>query len=350
MNRVFVSFLLLFLSGCVFLPQSPNYAGPTERPAALEQYYARDPYGDFQEFTLQAADDVTIKRIVLQSTKGEIVIDYFQHKEKTDDLVLVFPLLGGKNLIPDYFAAYFAKRGFDAAIIHRNDDFKDPEKFEEIETMLRDCVIRDRIAMDFFEKEYGKTKFGGFGISRGAINAAITASIDPRLKYNVLAMGGSDLVTMFKKAKIKRLKDYRKAVMERLGITDDEFFARLRAKVKTDPMYLAKHLDANNTLMFLSMFDKTVPIKNGMELREEIGEPRTIYIAAGHFTSILYTQMVKVFPPTPEAIFPFTYIESESLEFFNKRMRGEGDDLTLLPFRILQVPMGIIQRVVEPFL
>ena len=346
-----VTLFASILSGCVYLPVNPNYEGPPTRPAEVEEYYARAPYTSYKEFEIQKGESANVKRIILQTPTGEVVVDYFKQHKDNDSLILVFPLLGGKNMIPNYFAAYFSKKGYDTAIIHRSEDFKNPEYFDRIEETLRDNIVRDRIAIDFFEKEYGKKQFGSFGISRGAINAALTASVDSRLKYNVLAMGGSDLVSMFKHARVKKLKNYRDKIIAKKGITEEEFFRSLAEKVKTDPKYLAKFIDARNTLMFLAMFDSTVPIKNGMALREAIGEPRTVYLAADHFVSAMYTGMAKILPPSADiSLFPFDYIETESLDFYGKRFKDDGDNLGILPFRILQVPMNILQHLVRPFL
>ncbi len=342
---------LLALSGCAVVPQNPNYSGPTERPTSVDEYYAKQPYSAYSEFTLGRGDNFSVKRIVIQTAGGEVVTDFFEHDKKNDDLIFVFPLLGGKNLIPNYFATYFAKQGYDTAIVHRNEDFKNPEYFDTLEETLRSSVIRDRVAIDFFEKEYGKKDFGSFGISRGAINVAVTASVDKRLKYNVLALGGSDITDIFKKAKVKRFKQYRKKIMEAKGITKDEFFTRLGGSIKTDPKYLAQYLDSRNTLMFLSMFDSTVPIKNGLELREVIGRPRTVYLAADHFISAGYTGMGQLLSVGPQfSLFPFDYIESESLDFYESKFKKRKWRMESVPLRIFQVPFNLVQRIVSAFL
>jgi len=43
-------------------------------------------------------------------------------------------------------------------------------------------VVRDRMAIDFFEQRLGKKEFGTLGISRGAINVAVTAGVDETAK------------------------------------------------------------------------------------------------------------------------------------------------------------------------
>lgn len=345
--REFLLSAVLLTAGCAIAPQNPNYVGPPERPSAVEAYYKKTPYTAFTEYTLGHGKKFTVKRILIETASGEVTADYFAQNKKNDSLILVFPLLGGKNIIPDYFASYFAKHGYDTAIIHRTENFKDPAYFDKLEQTLRDNVVRDRIALDFFEKEYDKKNFGSFGISRGAINVAITAGIDPRLKYNVLAMGGSDLVDIFKHANIKKLKKYRDKIIADKGITKDDFYKILQEKIKTDPKYLAQYMDSRNTLLFLSMFDRTVPFKNGELLRKQIGSPRTIFLASDHFTSAMYTQLGRVVPlGTQNALFPFDYIESEALDFYDSKFHKRKYRLGMVPYRILQFPFDVMQRIV----
>lgn len=350
MKRFLLPFLLIF-SACSVVPLNPNYKGPEERPTQVAAYYKQGGYSAVKEFSLGHSDDYEVKRLILTTESGEVTIDFFERKEKNDNLIFVFPMLGGKNMIPNYFATYFAKRGFDTAIVHRNEDFKNPENFQKIEEILKRNVLRDRIAIDFFEREKGKKNFGSFGLSRGAINVAITAAVDDRLKYNVLALGGSDLPDMFKHAKVKKLKNYRQKIMDANHISEEEFFDHLEKTVKTDPKYLAQYINAKNTLMFLSMFDSTVPIKNGLELKEKIGNPRTVFLAADHFTVAAYTQLGRVLPIGDSgAILPLDYVESESLDFYRSKFNKDKFRPEIIPYRVLQLPFNIIQKVTSVFL
>ncbi|MCO6431613.1 MAG: hypothetical protein J5J00_12190 [Deltaproteobacteria bacterium] len=313
----------------------------------MEIYYNRSPtFGDFQEQVLREDDDYQLKRITIQSDAGDIVIDYFKRPERSDSVVLVFPVLGGKPVIENYFADYFARYGFDTAIVHRDNDFKDPSKIDQIEELFRSNVIRDRYALDFFEKHYQKRKFGSFGISRGAINASITAGIDDRLKHNVLVLGGSDLVKMFEKSNQKRIKKYVNSVMAQKNITKAQFFASLQKSIKTDPKNFARYIDARNTLMILGVFDRTVPFKYGELLREQIGDPKTIYLMADHYLSLLYTQFFKLMPPGQKefCLFPFDYVETEALAFYRSSMETRERTFKLVPYKLIGLPFDLIGR------
>jgi hypothetical protein len=332
------------LGACAFIPQSPHYAGPPQRPAELEQYYSKGTsYTGFQEQTISVMKNYTHKRILIDSDSGQLKIDYFARPKTSKELIFVFPVLGGKNIIADYFARYFARHGFDTAIVNRVDDFKDPARFYEIEEVFRKGVVRDRIAMDFFEAQYQKSEFGSFGISRGAINVAMTAGVDPRLKHNVMAMGGTDLVSIFKESDQRGIVKYRNRVMAFHDLTEEEFYSALERQIKTDPKNLAHYIDSRNSLLFLSVFDKAVPIEYGEKLREQMGNPKTVYIAAGHLTSILYTQYIKLLTPWRElCLFPQDYLESEALSFYQESFNRGGTAWWMLPYRVLQLPFTLV--------
>lgn len=336
--------VVFLLTGCFAIPGNPHYSGPSPRPPEVEAYYKADvPFTGYYEKIIKFGKRYSLKEVHVETEAGEIVVDYYQRPEKSDEIIFIFPILGGKYMIESYFARYFARRGYDTAIIHRDKDFKNPDQFDHLEEIFRKNVVRDRIAIDFFGSIYGKKEFGSFGISRGAINAAMTAGVDPRLKYNVLALGGSHLLEIFKKSNVNGIERYVQRVQKAKGITRQQFFEYIEKTVKTDPKNLAKYIDADNTLMFLSMFDQAVPIKYGMKLREEIGEPRTVFLTSGHFSSIIFTQFVRMLPPSEGlCFFPFDFIESEAMQFYNRSFDKGGIDFFYLPFQVIQLPLGAL--------
>ncbi|RIL08863.1 MAG: hypothetical protein DCC75_07870, partial [Proteobacteria bacterium] len=194
-----------------------------------------------------------------------------------------------------------------------------------------------------FEKNYGKRKFASFGISRGAINVAMTAGVDKRLKYNVLVMGGSDIVGIFKHSNQRRLSEYRHTVMEAKGITEDEFYRQLSEQIKSDPKYLAKYMNARDTLLILGVFDRTVPYKYGRKLRKALGLPRTLYLVANHYTGLLFTQFIKAVPPVePLCIFPLNVVEAEAMDFYDRTFTNQDFSWRLLPLKVIRVPIDLM--------
>lgn len=349
---LYLIFLTALLSSCAVIPRDLNFQPSdisSERDDKILEYYSYDkekPFSDFKEEKIKTRKNYIHKKHEINTAYGIITIDYFQRKKESENLIFIFPILGGKHLVESYFAKYFADHGYDTAIVHRDKDFKKPEMFDHLEEIFRKNVIRDRIAMDFFERVYQKKKFGSFGISRGAMNAAVTAGIDPRLKYNIFALGGSHLVDIFKDSEVKGIKKYRKRVEEFKKINDKEFYDFLEKNIYTDPKNFAKYVDPKNTMMFLSLFDNAVPFKYGLKFRKELGKPKTVFLASGHFTSLLYSQFIKILLPIDGfCIFPFDFIESKSLEFYNESFDVKKIYLWQVPFYIVQLPFNILGNI-----
>lgn len=337
---ILITFLL---SGCAVFPRHRSYQGPPTRPSSLIQYYDyKTEFTDYTEVVIKERERHRLVQIELNTEFGTTRIDYYEYDQPSDHLIFVFPVLGGKPLMSTYFADYFVRMGFDAAIVHRDNEFKDPANVDRLEELFRNGTIRDRLALDFFEQKKGKKRFGSFGISRGAINVAITAGVDPRLQYNIMALGGTDLTRIFESSRERRIRKYVKEVSASKGISKKSFIKQLSEDLVSDPINVAHYIDANKTLLFLALCDTTVPLRYGHKLRDQIGHPETVFLAAGHKTSALFTQYAKILMPLEEfCYFPFDYIEIESLAFFNRHFRGINFSLRLLPFRILQAPLNL---------
>lgn len=329
----------LCLSGCFTLGAAGGYRGPVGRPAEFEKYYKRPAGEVVAKITpLRTEESHSIERIQLTTPAGAVTLDYFHGTAKNDDLVLVFPVLGGKNTIVDYFANQLARSGIDAAVIHRNDDFKDPAKVTQLEEILRAGLVRDRFVIDYFERDHGKKDFGAFGVSRGGINASLTAGVDPRLKYNMIVLGGSDLVALFEKSNVRRMREYRERARETLGMDEEQFFGFLRTTIKTDPKHLAPYIDARNTLLVLALFDRSVPFRYGLELRDRIGKPETVVLFTDHALSAAYTNLLEI---GDGDVFPFGYLERRATDFF-KRSFGTGQRKMPNFLRVLEVPFDAL--------
>lgn len=336
--------LLVLLAGCFSIPQNPHYPGPPPRPPAMEEYYNRGrSFLSAKHEPLRTKGDISVERITIASDFGEILIDYFMLPQPSDSIVFVFPVLGGSNVIADYFADYLARHGIESAVVLRNDTFKKPELVDDLEILFRDNVVRDRIAIDYFEQMLGKRQFGTFGISRGALNVAVTAGVDARLKHNVMVMGATDLPSLFEGSSQRRISRYINSVMEKKQISRELMIDYLRATIMTDPKYLADFIDSRDTLLMLAMFDSTVPYAKGRSLRRQMGYPRTILMVANHFTAILYTQIVPLVPPIEGySVFPPDYIETEALAFYKDAFDMPNFSIKLGILRVLQVPFDVI--------
>ena len=135
--------------------------------------------------------------------------------------------------------------------------------------------------------------------------------------------------------------------MKEKGFTREEFRKDLEQKIKTDPKIVAKYIDANNTLLVLSLFDKSVPVKYGLRLRKRIGRPKTVLLFAGHYSSVAYTQFVSLVPAAAVSPLPFDYIETEALQFYNEKFGRDKFTLKYLPIKIIKYPFELVIKLFD---
>ncbi len=340
---------VLGFSGCIRLLGG---AGDIGSVGAIDTSYYKpaNSYSDYTLFAVTPGRSYSVRRFLVESSLGTIVIDYFDIREKeTDSIVVVFPVLGGKNKISNYFADALAKLGFECAVIHRTDTFKDASQFADIERVLRENVLRDRIALDFMEGHLGKRRFAGFGMSRGGMNLVLTAGVDDRLKFNVVALAGHDLHKVLQDSEEWRIRSHFRKVATLRMETERETFSFLESTLRTQPFKLAQGMNPDNTLLILAVLDSTVPFEYGLELREALGRPETLLLLSGHATSLFYSQFFGLpFPGTRYPLLPLPYIEYELARFFARHLEGRTF-WRQLPYEILQTPFNLVGSVVLSF-
>jgi len=346
--RLCCYYACLALSGCFSLPIDSKYQGPALRPQSVLNYYkSNSDYGNFTEHVTENNNDYKVKKALIESDYGPINLDLYLTHKPSRNIVLIFPVLKGKPLVENHFAEYFAENGIDVAIVGRNSDFMDPINADKFESVLRQNIMRDKLAIDFLEEQYAKNSFGSFGLSRGAINAAITAGADSRLKHNILVLGASDIPKILEKSDQRRIKKYLKLAAVQTKTDRNQLLNNLQKSVKSDPKYLAPYIDARHTLLVLGLFDGTVPIRYGNNLRKQLGNPKTIYLLANHYTSLAFTQTVcSLLPEKVDLLcpFPFDYIETEALSFYRNSMELQRSTPKIMAYRILSSPFEMIGR------
>jgi hypothetical protein len=309
-------------------------------------------FDSYKTIGVLPTQNYTVRRYEVGSGYGDITIDYFQLRGRNSrELILIFPILGGKNKIENYFADVLAEAGFESAIIHRNDEFKNPALFSQIETVMRRNTLRDIIALNFFEKELGKRVFGGFGLSRGAMNLVITAGTDPRLKYNFLALGGASVVKVVRSSKERRIKAYIEDLARMRHSSVEETLTFLDRTLISEPSVFAPALDPQNTMLVLGVLDSTVPFAEGLRLRKLLGNPATVFLLSGHATSLLYSQFFRLITlGSSHPIIPLPYLETEIVNFFTEKMRPSNTRVGIIPFRFFQMPGNITAELLRQLL
>ena len=148
---IFILLICNIASGCAYRPMNGEYAGPTKREPWVECYYPQTTKVDQQVgVVLEQNSSYSVSEITLFSKVGETKLEFYKKNKASDELVVVFPILGGKYWFERYIARYFVERGIDAVIILRNPEFKKPENIDRIEDLLKQSVQRDRLALDYF--------------------------------------------------------------------------------------------------------------------------------------------------------------------------------------------------------
>ncbi|MBI4919542.1 hypothetical protein HY837_06425 [archaeon] len=307
--------LSLALSGCLgYITREGSYTGPKKRPESVDVYfsYSHEPINPFIEVT-KVSDNYTVKRITFPTamhTKPEndtVTVDYYDvNGDQKTPLIIVSPILGGKNTLTEFFAEYFADRGFSSALVHRpKDKIPDSNNYAQgLEDILKQSLIDTRRVIDLLESfpDIDANKIGSFGISLGAIKNSTLAGIDSRLKVNVFALGGADIPHILERSREGGIVEQLKQVKDK-----QQLFSQLREVVRSDPKYLAPYIDGEKALLFIGMFDNVVPVSNQKLLRDLIGKPSVCYLLSGHYSALFYT------------LPPFNVVQRVSYNFFKQK-------------------------------
>lgn len=312
----FISLLSGFLLfSCVHMPMDARYAGPSKVPEAIKTQYAYLPYrGPYGETLVCENRFYAIKQIGLTSTKniipsaGHITMDYYAVKgQGKKPLVMVLPILGGSNKVAKLFAAYFAKKGMAALIVHRHKAYKRIQEIDTMDAVLRQIVFDHMQVLDWVEtrKELDISNIGVFGVSMGGIKAALVSSLDKRINVSVFVLAGGDIPYILSHSTTKGVRKRRQRYLQKNGISREQFYIGLKKNITCDPLHYAHYIDAENSLMVLALFDSVVPFCKGLQLKEKMGNPETIYLLGGHYSSIVYVP----------------YIQYKAFEFFKRNFK-----------------------------
>jgi hypothetical protein len=308
---ILVSGTFLFCS-CAHYECDPAYIGPSKRTAEMLEYYSY-PRQQIEAKVEKIAGKkhYIVQRIEFPSALNvfnteNIKIDYYlQKKPGRFPTILVLPIGNGVDFCAKGFARHFASNGFNCAIVHnRHIDIENIVSAEQVEDYLRQTVLDSRQILDYLieRNEVDGDKLGCLGMSLGGIRASLVSAVDDRVKCSVIGLAGGSMADVAFLCKLGEVKRYMKGLLER-GVSPETIYAEISEKVITDPLKLAKYIDARETLMYIAMFDRVIHRKCGDKLWEAVGKTEVVYTFSGHFTSLLY----------------LPYAECNSLSFFKKK-------------------------------
>ncbi len=314
-SLVLSSFVLVavLVTSCARYKCDPTYAGPAIRTAEMLEYYSY-PHRpiDAKVETVRNKKRYAIKRVEFASALNvfgteNIKVDYYVQKGQGKfPTVLALPIAGGVDFCVESFARHYASNGFNCAVVHnRSVELDTIESAEQAEDYLRQTVLDSRQVLDYLvaQEEVDADKIGCLGLSLGGIKASVVSGVDERIKCTVVGLAGGSMADIFLESKEKTVRDCAKQWME-LGVSPEALRIELEDKLVTDPLRLAKYVDAGNTLMYIAAFDRIVPKECGKNLWRATGKPEVVYLFSGHFTALLF----------------LPYAERNSLAFFKRKL------------------------------
>jgi len=306
-KKVVVQFALLFglalLPGCLHLPAASRPRPAAQVPAAFLESIA---YSKPENLVVRSTPPQTnspfnVRQVEIRSATRPtgndrtLALDcYTPNKVKPAPVILILPIIGGDYPLEQHFARYFARHGM-AAVLVRRDKFVKGERFDQIDSVLRQCTIDARQALDWIETqpEYDASRIGLFGVSMGAIRGALLLPAEPRIRAATLGLVGGDLPWILANTEEPSIARRRRAVMNKENISQRELEERLRASITLDPAAVAPSVDPRKVFLVLAACDTSVPVHKGWELRRLMGKPETMIVPAGHYSALLFIPCIR---------------------------------------------------------
>lgn len=251
-----------------------------------------DEGGSYYRYRLSAATYSEVAQ-EFKNIEGEYYRSRCIPAGQPGPLILISPILGGDAT--DYLACHIFGRyacglGISAFFLYQDRRILSPERDGlGLEALLRD-LVRDNIKVLrlFLDRsEVDSRRLGSLGISLGAIRNILIIAAEPRLRANILVMGGADLPSILLESREPGVVSYFRRRRRREGITRGEACEEIRRHLSSEPGRFAQLISRERVILFLARYDDKVPLKYGKLLRERLGNPETYILPAGHYTALI---------------------------------------------------------------
>jgi dienelactone hydrolase len=213
-------------------------------------------------------------------------------------LVVVLPVGGFRKDQAPTFARAFARRGFAALRLR----LPPPESDEGVlhslggtsRTVTEDASnLRRVLSWAATLPQVDPERIGVFGVSRGAIGAALAAQLDPRLSC-VLVLGGADLPNLFSESRTSIVMKMREREVRRAGGDLERAVQKARRILRNvDPATREGRIDPARTLLVNARWDHVIPRKQALALRRAAGGARQEWLPCGHYGALLFARWVR---------------------------------------------------------
>jgi hypothetical protein len=206
--------------------------------------------------------------------------------------VSILPTIAEKTVVEKSIQDRLCRRRMASGIINLAGDFSPAvlPGWETHDDQMKFAVHAVRSLMDYvgYRQEIDDRKLGIFGASLGGIIAALTTSVDDRIKASFqIASAGNlpEVMTYSEQEEIETLKNQR---MRHLGLkTEAEHELEARKHIRLDPIFFASPSKRDLIEQVMIMDDKRVPTRSQDQLWNQWGRPTRYKFTGGHVPSIV---------------------------------------------------------------
>ncbi|MQY65165.1 MAG: hypothetical protein GH147_01590 [Clostridia bacterium] len=215
---------------------------------------------------------------------------YYQaEKEERSPAIVILPIAGGNYFFSKKMAKFLVRRGMNCLRLERVVRLLDSEaNLEIVRRRFIKTIIDAKRSIDWLvsQKEIDPQRIGTTGASLGAFLSSLVAETDTRIKSSVFILGGGDLARLFSQSREKTIRSFRKRVMKKEGLTEEEFSQLVSQKLEDiDPLTYVGRLSPETVLMINTVNDVVVPRDCTLEFWSRVGEPELIWLPFTHTAS-----------------------------------------------------------------
>ena len=213
-------------------------------------------------------------------------------------LVVILPVGGARSRLADRLMKRFVAEDFATLLLRAIPETADQGVMHSLRgtarTLAEDAANLLRVV------RWARTlpgvdpaRVGVLGVSRGAIGAALAAQQDRSLSV-VLVLGGADLVGLLRESRLDVVERLRRGEIERAGGDVQRMEARAaQVLANVDPLSRPGRLDPSRTLLINARWDRVIPHRQGIALREAAGGATQAWLATGHYGTVLRMRTVR---------------------------------------------------------
>lgn len=315
-NPIIIIIICLFFSGCITYDAPPNADPPKNGSNPVLSH------------NFDYTSDQTPPRIGIPKSEGRFTVTevafHADHPDPKNPLIptqFYQPTVPGSHpavvILPitrgDYptkaVAAYLADHGIASLLFLSRSTFTGAAEkdFNTLAAQFHDYVVEVRQALDWLVQQpsIDTDRIGLIGMSLGAVVGSSTTGVDPRIRSEVLLLGGGDLPGIIFSTGERSFVKMRNRLMKERRVGPEALKQDAEKTLATvEPLNYAYRLPPSNILMINAYFDQAIPRSYTLALWEKIGKPHLVFVPTGHYTAVLF----------------LWYAEAEAYEHFKKTL------------------------------